>query len=268
MRRLWWEDACAFFALICGVICLVSSWLHFELGKTGPLPSFLWPAVIWVIHLAGQPSVISFWIHALTYPSVVWFVAVTISGNFIQHFLQAGETQHLTVNLTHHVDIAQQASSNDFYCLPICLDVVLIINNVRDEICVRSSLLRRFESTRWGRIAVTGDIWATQYVFLDTRLLNPNLGHSRHFIWLSFGLSSNSFIAFNQIATLATTVNHCGIFLQYPCHCCFSFPGRVSAIRNFTLHHRGNWRSSMWSYRTKSLVLTLYLTGCMLLVCL
>ena len=33
MRRFWWEDACAAVALIGGVICVVTSWIHFELGK-------------------------------------------------------------------------------------------------------------------------------------------------------------------------------------------------------------------------------------------
>lgn len=36
MRKLWWEDACAVLALMGSVICVVTSWLHFELGKTSP----------------------------------------------------------------------------------------------------------------------------------------------------------------------------------------------------------------------------------------
>ena len=34
MRIFWWEDACAVVALIGGVVCIVTSWTHFELGKT------------------------------------------------------------------------------------------------------------------------------------------------------------------------------------------------------------------------------------------
>ncbi|KAI9568984.1 hypothetical protein HD554DRAFT_637723 [Boletus coccyginus] len=58
MHRFWWEDACAVVALTGSVICVVTSWTHFE--------------------LAGQPSVISFWIQALTSLSVVWSVRLSI----------------------------------------------------------------------------------------------------------------------------------------------------------------------------------------------
>ncbi|KAN0075436.1 hypothetical protein V8E55_011459 [Tylopilus felleus] len=58
MRRFKWEDACTVVALIGSVICVVTSWTQFE--------------------LAGKPSVISLWIYALTYPSVVWSVRLSI----------------------------------------------------------------------------------------------------------------------------------------------------------------------------------------------
>jgi hypothetical protein len=41
--------------------------------------SALCPRVIQLTHPVGQPSVISFWIYALTYPGVVWSVVFSVS---------------------------------------------------------------------------------------------------------------------------------------------------------------------------------------------
>lgn len=75
IHRFWWEDACAVIALIGSVICVITSWSHFELGKAiCPLSTGYPPT-----HPAGQPSLISFWIYTFTYPTVVWFVVHSMS---------------------------------------------------------------------------------------------------------------------------------------------------------------------------------------------
>lgn len=73
MRRFKWEDACTVVALIGSVICVVTSWTQFELGECVCL---IYPCSVSIhpTHPAGKPSVISLWIYALTYPSVVWSV--------------------------------------------------------------------------------------------------------------------------------------------------------------------------------------------------
>jgi len=58
MRRFWWEDACAVVASISCIVCAVSSWLRLE--------------------TTDNYSMVSFWIHAITYTIVVWSVRLSI----------------------------------------------------------------------------------------------------------------------------------------------------------------------------------------------
>ncbi|KIK95968.1 hypothetical protein PAXRUDRAFT_32702 [Paxillus rubicundulus Ve08.2h10] len=59
-RKLWWEDACAFVALIGSIIWVVSGWLALVKSKS------------------GEPSIIWFRMYILTYPFVVWSVRLSI----------------------------------------------------------------------------------------------------------------------------------------------------------------------------------------------
>ncbi|KAF8842499.1 hypothetical protein BDN67DRAFT_899151, partial [Paxillus ammoniavirescens] len=59
-RKLWWEDACAFVALIGSIVWVVSAWLALMKSKSGEL------------------SITSFRIYILTYPCVVWSVRLSI----------------------------------------------------------------------------------------------------------------------------------------------------------------------------------------------
>lgn len=138
IRRLWWEDACVLVAMIGSVICVVTSWLHFESGKiirplsTGrpPDPSS-WPTFCDLVldiftHLSCRDLVCC---------------PLYLSCSSTQYFLQVGETQHSTVHLAHHVTLAYLSSSDDFYRWSVCLDVALVGDDIRGEIRVWLSLV-------------------------------------------------------------------------------------------------------------------------------